>query len=153
MEKDCTKITKWKIEYSEKVFIDLKTIYESTDDENREILWKHFLTLLAVLNPTSRAKEIIAAQKESKIKEGKLANEEDFLTNIIQKVSGSINVTESDDPAKMMTGLMSSGIFTELVDDMNNGISNGDLDIGKMMSSLQGVMGNLSNVIQDMNKK
>lgn len=153
LEKDCTKITKWKIEYSEKVFIDLKTIYESTDDENREILWKHFLTLLAVLNPTSRAKEIIAAQKESKIKEGKLANEEDFLTNIIQKVSGSINVTESDDPAKMMTGLMSSGIFTELVDDMNNGISNGDLDIGKMMSSLQGVMGNLSNVIQDMNKK
>jgi phage-related tail protein len=153
LEKDSTKITKWKIEYSEKVFIDLKTIYESTDDENREILWKHFLTLLAVLNPTSRAKEIIAAQKESKIKEGKLANEEDFLTNIIQKVSGSINVTESDDPAKMMTGLMSSGIFTELVDDMNNGISNGDLDIGKMMSSLQGVMGNLSNVIQDMNKK
>lgn len=143
----------WKIEYSDKVYIDLKEIYDSSDAENREILWEHFMTLLAVLIPTSKAKEILMLQKKEKKSSGGEAREEDFLSNIIQKVSSSINVEDSSDPAKMMSGLMSSGVFGELVEDMNTGISNGDLDIGKMMMSLQGVMGNLSNVIQDMNKK
>ncbi len=153
ISRDATRISQWKIEYSDKVFIDLKPIYESTDSDNRSILWEHFITLLAVLIPTSKAKEILADQKREKQKNGKPAHEEDFLTNIIQKVSSSINVEDSNDPGKMMSGLMSSGVFNELVEDMNSGISNGDLDIGKMMSSLQGVMGNLSNVIDTMNQK
>ena len=131
----------------------LRHRFNESDEENREILWQHFITLLAVLIPTSRAKELLSIQKKQKQEQGSETNEEDFLSSIIQKVSSSINVEDNNDPTKMMSNLMSSGIFSELVDDMNNGFSNGDLDLGKMMSSLQGVMGNLSNVIEDMNKK
>ena len=94
----------------------------------------------------------MSLQKKEKQQQGSETHEEDFLSNIIQKVSSSINVEDNNDPTKMMSNLMSSGIFSELVDDMNNGFNNGDLDLGKMMSSLQGVMGNLSNAIEGMNK-
>ena len=153
LEKNASEMKQWKIVYSDKVFIDLESIFNESDEENREILWQHFITLLAVLIPTSRAKELLSIQKKQKQEQGSETNEEDFLSSIIQKVSSSINVEDNNDPTKMMSNLMSSGIFSELVDDMNNGFSNGDLDLGKMMSSLQGVMGNLSNVIEDMNKK
>jgi phage-related tail protein len=152
LEKNSKEIKQWKIIYSDKVFIDLESIYNESDEENRQILWQHFITLLAVLIPTSRAKEILSLQKKEKQEQGTETHEEDFLSNIIQKVSSSINVEDNNDPTKMMSNLMSSGIFTELVDDMNNGFNNGDLDLGKMMSSLQGVMGNLSNAIEGMNK-
>ena len=152
LEKNVENMKQWKIVYSDKVFIDLESIYNESDEENRQILWQHFITLLAILIPTSRAKEILSLQKKEKQQQGSETHEEDFLSNIIQKVSSSINVEDNNDPTKMMSNLMSSGIFSELVDDMNNGFNNGDLDLGKMMSSLQGVMGNLSNAIEGMNK-
>lgn len=152
LEKNVENMKQWKIVYSDKVFIDLESIYNESDEENRQILWQHFITLLAILIPTSRAKEILSLQKKEKQQQGSETHEEDFLSNIIQKVSSSINVEDNNDPTKMMSNLMSSGIFSELVDDMNNGFNNGDLDLGKMMSSLQGVMGNLSSAIEGMNK-
>ena len=43
---------------------------------------------------------------------------------------------------------MESGVFTELVEDMNNNITNGNIDLGKMMGSLQSMMGNVSDMLQ-----
>ena len=78
-------------------------------------------------------------------------NEEDFLSNIMDKVGKHIDPTKTSNPAEMMSGIMSSGLFTELMNDMNEGMSSGDLDINKMMGSLQGMIGNLSNMIEKSN--
>ena len=37
---------------------------------------------------------------------------------------------------------MQSGVFNELVTEMNDSLVNGDLDIGKMLGSLQNMLGN-----------
>ena len=39
---------------------------------------------------------------------------------------------------------MKSGIFTDLIGGMNSGLSNGSLDLGKLMSAVQGMVGQLN---------
>ena len=152
LEKDVSKFEKWDIVYSEKVYIDLKQIFNAT--EEKEVLWQHLLTLLAVLIPTSRAKQILKEEKVKKQnkKDQEGTNEEDFLTNVINKVQKHIDPSNTSNPTEMMNGILTSGIFTELVNDMNEGFSSGDLDMSKMMGSFQNVMGNMSSLIQNINK-
>lgn len=152
LDKDESKMEKWELRYSDKVYINMKEIFECT--EEKDILWQHLLTLLAVLIPTSKAKAILQEEKKKKQslekKEG--TNEEDFLTNVINKVQKQIDPSKASNPAEMMNGIFSSGIFTELVNDMNDGFTSGDLDMTKMMGSFQNVMGNMSSLINNINK-
>lgn len=141
------KMTQWRIDYSEKVYIDLKEIFKSSTIEDKNTIWQHLLTLLAVLVPTSNAKNVLKEQKQKKKN-----NEGDFLTNMIQKVERHVDPNMASDPAQMMSGILSSGLFTELMNDMNNGMSNGDLDLNQMMGSLQGMIGNMSNMLDGMNQ-
>ena len=157
IENSPTLMKQWKIEYSEKVFIDLKPIFEDCSEGDIKVLWQHLLTLLAVLIPTSQAKQILREQKNKKKKKSKKKhssgnNEDDFLTNIMDKVGKQIDPSKTSNPAEMMTGIMSSGLFGELMEDMNKGMSSGDLDINKMMGSLQGMIGNLSTMMDNANK-
>jgi hypothetical protein len=89
---------------------------------------------------------MLLEEQEKKKSKGEKGNEEEFLTNIINKVGSQIDPSTAN-PAEMMTNLMSSGIFTELVDNMNQGLTKGDLDLGKMIGSLQSMMGNLNTMV------
>ena len=50
-----------------------------------------------------------------------------------------------------MSNILSNGFFNEVVEDLNKGLVDGNLDLGKMMSSLQGVIGSLPNLMNDNN--
>jgi hypothetical protein len=147
LENNEEKMTKWKIEYSEKVFIDLKAIFLICAESDKQTIWQHLLTLMAVLIPTSNAKNVLKDKKLNKNKEG------DFLTNLINKVERHVEPSSASDPAQMMSGILSSGLFSELMEDMNRGMSDGNLDITKMMGSLQGMIGNMSNMFENMDHK
>ena len=147
LENNEENMKQWKIEFSEKVFIDLKGIFSICVESDKETIWQHLLTLMAVLIPTSNAKNVLKEKKANKNKEG------DFLTNLINKVEKHVDPSSASDPAQMMSGILSSGLFSELMDDMNRGMSDGDLDITKMMGSLQGMIGNMSNMFENMDDK
>lgn len=138
----------FEIRYSDKVFIDMKEIFEKADSEEKTVIWKHLMTLLAVLDPSSEAKKILQQEKEKKKKQGNGANEEVFLSNIIDKVGSQIDPTASN-PTEMLSNLMTSGVFNELVENMNSGISSGELDLGKMIGSLQSMMGSLGTMVNN----
>ena len=146
MKKDFGACTDPIIRYSEKVFIDMEDVFRRADASEKEVIWKHLITLLAILDPSSHAKKMLLEEQEKKKNKGETGNEEEFLTNIISKVGSQIDPSTAN-PAEMMTNLMSSGIFTELVENMNQGLSKGDLDLGKMIGSLQSMMGNLNNMV------
>lgn len=146
MSKNFGLCTETIIRYSDKVFIDMANVFERADASEKEVIWKHLVTLLAILDPSSQAKKVLLEEQEKKKKSGETGNEEEFLSNIIHKVGSQIDPSASN-PAEMMTNLMSSGIFTELVENMNQGLTKGDLDLGKMMGSLQSMMGNLSTMV------
>ena len=131
-----------KIVYSERVYIDISTILNKADKETTDVIWKHLLTISAILDPTGRAKQIL--QESNKASE---QNESDFLTNIINKVEE--NVDPDANPMEAVSSIMQSGVFTELVGGMGNGLQDGSLDLNKLMGTVQTMVTNLNSQMGD----
>lgn len=127
-----TTLTVPSIKYSEKVQINLQEIFEIADNETKETIWDHILTISALVDPTSKAKQVL---KEKTEKKSDSTNEANFLSDIFKKVED--NVKPDSDPMSAISGIMQSGVFTELVSGMQNGMQNGELDIGKLMGTVQ----------------
>ena len=124
--------------YSDRVYIDMNIIFSDSDRETSAIIWKHLLTISALVDPTGKAKQIL---KESS-KSGKNGLEANFLTNIIEKVEE--NVDPNANPMEAVTSIMQSGVFQELVTGMGEGLQNGDLDLSKLMGTVQTMVGGLN---------
>jgi hypothetical protein len=136
---DSTKFTETKVLYSERVYVDISTVLKQSEPESRTIIWKHLLTIWGLAEPTSLAKQTL---KEMIKNDDKEAN---FLSNIIEKVEQSVDPNKmSSNPMEMVSGLMQSGVFNDLISGMQGGLSDGSLDMNKLMGSVQGMMTKLS---------
>ena len=116
-----------KVEYSPKVYVDFNVIFKDSDNETKNVIWKHLLTISALVDPASKAKEILKNNKDSK--------EANFLSDILNKVEE--NVKPGANPLEAVSSIMGSGIFNDLLSGLNGGIQNGDLDLGKLMGTVQ----------------
>ena len=138
------------IKYSENVKLDFNKIFTIIDGDDTKMVWKYLLIINVYLKNTIEAKQQLnnfikkeePKKEEPKKEEKKLSDysekyksEDDFLSNMVEKVES--NIKEDQNPMETMGSLFSSGVFTELVTDMNNGLKSGDLNIGKLMSSVQ----------------
>ena len=128
------------VEYSEKVFINFNDIFKESDKETANVIWNHLLTISALVDPSSKAKEILKNSKDTK--------EADFLSNILNKVE--TNVNPSSNPMEAVSSIMSSGVFTDLISGMNDGIQDGSLDLGKLMGTVQQMCSSFGGI--DINK-
>jgi len=138
MSKDVNKIQEPKIVYSQKVFIDMTAIFMIADSETSKIIWEHLLCISALVDPAGKAREIL----KTHLTEGKTGDgESNFLTDIIDKVEK--HVDPNANPMEAVSSIMKSGIFTELIGGMNQGLSDGSLNIGKLMGAVQGMVGQL----------
>ena len=149
---------RYKIHYSEKVGLDLEPIFEVCDDEERQTILNHLLTLLAVVDPSSSAKEILEKQMEhlrslsatsslnNSTSGGERQNsseqEEIFLRDIMHSVNDNMDSTV-DNPMALMNKMMNNGVFSNLMERMNQNLNDGNLDLGNMMGTMQRMMGNL----------
>jgi hypothetical protein len=138
---DVKKLVETKISYSERVYIDIKNVLEQCEPDCSVIIWKHLLTIWGLIDPESEAKKTLKEMlKHSDSKES------DFLNQIITKVEKTVdpNKMNTNNPMDMVSDLMQSGVFNELISGMQGGLSDGSLDINKLMGSVQGMMSKLS---------
>lgn len=133
-------IQNYNIEYSDKIKIDFKQIFELADNSEKSVIWNHILIICAYLNPQVRAKEILMKDKDN-------TNESSFLNDIISTVENNVG-EDVNDPMKAVGNIMSSGVFTNLVGNMTSGLQNGDLDLGKLVGTVNNMVGTL---VQDAN--
>jgi hypothetical protein len=138
-EKDHTKLSKSNILYSKRVFINMKEIFELADKDTREIIWKHLLTISALVDPLGEAKKILKEESSSRSQQD---GEVDFLSNILSRVES--HVDPNANPMEAITNIMQSGIFTELVETMGTGLQDGSLDLGKLMGTVQTMVTKMS---------
>lgn len=115
------------LNFSNNVFIDFKTIFKYADEDAKNVIWKHLLFISAYVDPAGKAKEVLKSDKTNK--------EANFLSDILDKVE--TNVSPDANPFEAMTSIMQSGVFTELISNMNNGIQDGSLDLGKLIGNVQ----------------
>lgn len=135
MEQDESKFTSHKISYSERVFVDISKIFRFADNDTKPVIWQHILTISALLDPAGKAKEILRKNAE----EGKSSQKEtEFLHDIISKVES--NTSPDANPMEAISSLLGSGIMTDMMSAMQGG---GDLDIGKLLGAVQGMVGSL----------
>lgn len=136
IEKDSEKfVGDGKISYSKKVYINLKSIFGVASDEDKAIIWKHLLYISALVNPTGKAREMLRRHT----KDGGIESE--FIESIIAKVEGAVKPT--DNPMEAVSQIMQSGVFTELITEMNDSLESGELDIGKLLHSVKGMVGGM----------
>jgi hypothetical protein len=130
-----------KIIYSDRVFINVKDILTVADKDSKNIIWKHILTISALVDPAGKARQVL---KETSQKNNS-GTESDFLENIISKVEE--NVDPNANPMEAVTSIMQSGVFQELVGGMGNGLQDGSLDLGKLMGTVQNMVTNLNDKV------
>jgi hypothetical protein len=128
--KDTKSFVKDRISYSKRVFINMTQIFQQSDAETTNVIWKHLLTISALVDPTGQARKILKEQAENG---GGV--EVNFLTDIMSKVEGSVN--KDANPMEAVASIMQSGIFSDLVSGMGNGLQDGSLDLSKLMGTVQ----------------
>lgn len=133
--KDASKLEAKTISYSSKVYIEMDKIFDLADQETRDIIWSHLLTISALVDPAGKAKQVLEEQKN---KSGSAGTEVDFLTNIIGKVEE--HVDPNGNPMDAVASIMKSGVFTDLVQGMGNGLQDGSLDLSKLMGTVQNLV-------------
>ena len=138
MTKNVNKLKMSKISYSQRVFIDMTDIFRLSDKENSKVIWEHLLCISALVDPAGKAREVL---KENLMSGKTGCGETNFLTDIIDKVEK--HVDPDANPMEAVSSIMKSGIFTDLIGGMNKGLSDGSLDLGKLMGAVQGMVGQL----------
>jgi len=138
------------IKYSDRVWIDigsiLKSCDKSGDKETKNIIWKHILTISALVDPAGKAKDILKQNSKSG---GGGSSESEFLSDVINKVEK--NIDPNANPMDAISNIMQSGIFTDLVSGMGNGLQDGTLDLSKLMSTVQNMVSGLSSQLENLN--
>lgn len=137
-----------KITYSDRVYVDVSTVIKQSTKDNVKIIWQHLLTIWALIDPTSHARSILNNLNNEANAPNNPNNpndEDDFLTNIINKVEQTVSKEKIDpeNPMAAISTLMQSGVMSDLVNGMQKGLSDGSLNVGKLMNSVQSMIGKM----------
>jgi hypothetical protein len=137
------KLTDDKISYSDRVFIRLLPLIKSTDADTKEIIWKHLLTIYGILYPDSQAKDIIR-QMNAAPKSG----ETEALQNMVSQLVPHLSEVDGSNPMSAIMGLVSSGVFSNLINTMQKGVEDGTLDMSTLLGSATSLLSQ-PNLIND----
>lgn len=145
-----------RIEYSARVFIDLKEILsdEENDSETNDAIWNHMLAISAIVDPENKTKEILKKRmrkpqpKSTSTPPLGGGNAFGLINNLMGSIqseigqSGALNESEGD-PMKLITNIMSSGVFTKLLGQVSSGLKDQNVDISELMGATQTMFSSL----------
>ena len=167
MNSDHLSFKKKTVKYSKKVFINFQSIFEKTISDGSfdtsKTIWKYLHIIAMNLLPSFKTQfrdKIIENKKSSSAAssqdtsgqppsaDGKqpsqTCQEENFLEELITKIESNVNLSENTNPMEAVTGIMQSGIFTEMISGMNNGFKNGTLNMNNMPNAIQKILSKMS---------
>ncbi len=146
-EQEIDKLNTKVIEYSPRVYINVRLLLVNSK-ENASAIWQHIITIGAIVYPKAKLKKVLKEKQEQQkqtstehVFDGDTP-EDDFLSNIMTRVESSVDPNTSD-PSAALGQIMSGGLMTDLMGSMTSGMQDGSLDLGKLMGSLQKMVGKL----------
>jgi len=125
---------------SEKVFLEIqKYIHMSSKDQDtRDAIRKHLVTISTILEPDVRKFEVLNAKNNLGIDE--TTSEGKFISNIMKEAQNSMGDVDTDNPAAAMSVLFSS-VVPQLVTGLQEGVNSGNMDMYKLMGTMQAALG------------
>ncbi len=133
--RDSSKLKETNIVFNKKCTVKLGEIFKIADNEAQTAIWNHLLIIKTALNPTDDAIKNIQQMFDTKTTEGQ------FINNMFEKISGSISPNQ--DPQSALMGIFSSGLVPQLIGDMTSKMENGEINMNSLMSTFQGLMGQM----------
>lgn len=169
MDRDRSKLKMGRIVYSDRVAIDLQAIFKVCDREEEAVIWTHLLTISAILRPEGRAKQVLQDMKKKPVAAanpfaslfgaagagaaGSDGGGDNFIKNIMDKIGEQVQEStengEELNPMKMIGTMMSSGVFNEIFQGLSGSMENGEMDIGKLMGSMQAMMSSMNSMMKE----
>ena len=116
------------ISYSDRVYIDLEKLFNMADADTTQVMWKHILTISALLDKGGKAREILGDMKSEESK---------LLTGVLDHVEHNIKGT----PEETINSILKSDVMSDLL----KGMSSGNLDMGSLFQTLTSVIGQIGN--------
>lgn len=140
------------VNFSERVFVNIAAIMRITEEEDIPVIWEHLATISAILDPEGGIKKVMHSKETLDLRESVHGEgrEDDLLREIIDTVGVSLGKGEdmesaSKDPTKAVNNMMNSGVLGDLMKNMTTGMESGELDLTKLMGSIQGMVCNMGN--------
>ena len=140
VEKNLDKFETEKISYNETVLIQVKRFLSETDEETRNQIYNHlqYISSLVLQDEATLFKKLL----KDNLQNNKNAEKEtEFLGNLINKVENTVDISKVDNPLNAVNQLLSSGVLNDMVSSLQSGLSNGNLDLGKLLGVVQNVVG------------
>ena len=142
-----------KFNKSERISIDMTKVLNKSDEETKKIIRMHLLAIRTMINPSKEELEKMenamnvrstgsACEKEGEftfLDRGDNSKEGKFISGIFNDMESTFKGVKIDDPAMAIGTLLNSGIVQKLLGTLQNG----DLDLGKLMGTMQKAMGSL----------
>lgn len=137
-----------RIAYSEKAYVDFKKLFKIATQDQTSYIWAHLLTILGIVDPSSRQKcsQSMAVVHSPELSElpadfnplSHFGNEMegDLISNMIKKIENEVNKSDASNPVELVSKIMQSGTFSEIVADLTASVERGDVDIGKLASGI-----------------
>lgn len=123
-----------RITQTEKAYIDFECIFKVASEDCKQCIWAHLLTILAIVNPASQAKSNLQLFQQSMAQNNVLGG--DVLGSVIKKIEREIAGTSSENPVELISQIMQSGTFAEIMADLTKSAENGEIDLAKLASSV-----------------
>lgn len=131
---DYTKFEQPRISYNDNVYIDICHIFSIAEPQDVPVIYEHLLVLSALLDPVSKAKEILKNIKDSTSKE------HDFVSSLINKMDENTSIGSN----QSFDSLLKSDFISDMISNIVPAMSNGSLDIGKLFGIMNNVVSGLS---------
>jgi len=138
------------INFSDKVYINIKQIFNESDNETKEVMFKHIQLISYLLTKDNDVKKCLMGLPSDDGKTNTVLeletedNEKQFINGFVNKIEGAFKDKNYDNPLMATFDLLQSGIFSEVVGSMSKDISSGKLDINKLLGNVQGMVSELS---------
>lgn len=135
-EKNINKLSAKRIEFTDRIFIDIPRIFKLLDREGKATMWKYLLTISAIIDEESTAKEVLNQPKGA---DNVIAE----LMSTVQDELTASNIEVSDNPMEMVMSLMTSGAIENIMSSFQDKMSNGEIDMMSMLSAAQSMTQNI----------
>jgi len=122
--KDASLLAQPVVLYSERVFIDVGDLLSKCTKETSNAVWNHILAINAHINPSEKALVLLKESVESSGNN----DSDDFLQDIINTVTSSVDPNTGGDPMMIAMNLMSSGKLSSIISNMTTKFNDGSIN-------------------------
>ncbi len=150
-EMSISKMIELKIEYSDRIFVDLAPIFSVASEDSKENIWRHLINIgnrcVSNVNFGKLTENKDNENNENNENNDSNANEDvnledlSFLTDMASKFEGKINPELS--PMDNITALMGSGALNELMAGFQANIGSKNMDFPKIMRTIRNLIRNI----------